>query len=847
MDSFKKSLVGCLMSSLLLAVCVLSVAGEPDSVFVPAAESKVKCTATLEDDFADDSLIVIINEQASKDMKSYDTNDFSEIRAEDIQELTQDIKTTIEEQQAFLQTVFVKQQQSRYSQTVFPGSGTDASLAEEVRQLKTLQDSYQQIIEIRLEEKGKQNVLNAISELEKRDDVFAAQPNYRYYACAEPNDIYLDSQYHIDKISLKDAWDVTTGDSDVVVGVVDSGILTNHEDLYRRVDASLSKDFTGANNISTDPCGHGTHVAGIIGACGNNLKGIAGVCWNIRLANLRVLDSEGEGYTNDFVNAVSFATAKNIPILNFSLSGEQEDTAFKTVISKYPGLIVAAADNDGNLNNDQYPQYPASYTNSNILSVAATNHKDQLWDFSHYGKTSVDLAAPGEDIYSTVPEESVKYPYNPKGYQFSSGTSMAAPYVAGTAALIKSQFPNLTTSEIRNSILNGVDKLSSLSGKCVTGGRLNVAKALEKAAVYARSNYPADQLITGDFDGDGLDDALTIKSLMGQNGTSNKIQFCVARGGGNTTRIWKTVSQYNGSKIINRVVAGDFNGDGKDDVAMMYDYENNKPQTHVFLSTGTSFQDWRSWYTETGFFNPDLVTGRYTAGDFNGDGKDDIAAMYDYADNTTKILVFISKGSSFNAWKSWYYEDTPYYYNASGVTDRFEAGDFNGDGKDDIATFYQYGDNTAQIHIFISTGAKFNNWQTWYAEDNPGYYNLDRVKDRFAVGDYNGDGKDDVATMYNKGNGTVQIHMFLSTGTSLTNWSIWYTSNANSFYADNTCMAAGDFTGDGKDDLVSFYDYQNGLSSLLRFKSLGVAMGGKFENWTKWIVSIQGIIGSKFI
>jgi len=337
-----------------------------------------------------------------------------------------------------------------------------------------------------------QTVLDVINELKDDPNVAYVEPDYIIRATDRiPNDPYYSNLYAPGKISAPKAWDTHTGSKNVVVGVVDTGIQYTHPDLAGNIwvnpdeipgngkdddnngyiDDIYGWNFVSNNNRPLDDNGHGTHVAGIIGAVGNNGIGVTGVTWNTQIAALKFLDADGSGYTSNAILAINYAAEKGFDILNNSWGGGSYSQSLKNAIDAYKGVFVAAAGNEGR-NNDSYPTYPASYTSSNIISVAATTSTDALASYSNYGRTSVDLGAPGSSIYST---------YINSRYASLSGTSMAAPQVSGALALIKSYKPSLTTAQLKSLILNNVDSVSSLSNRTVTGGRLNVAKALAAA------------------------------------------------------------------------------------------------------------------------------------------------------------------------------------------------------------------------------------------------------------------------------------------------------------------------------------------------------------------------------
>lgn len=261
----------------------------------------------------------------------------------------------------------------------------------------------------------------------------------------------------------------------------------------------------------------------------------------------------------------------------------------------------------------------------------------------------------------------------------------------------------------------------------------------------------------------------------------------------------------NPNKFIgSRNAVGDFNGDGLDDYAVMYDYGRARAQLHVFLSTGLGFSEEVWWEAnEVNAFDAARASGRFVAGDFNGDGLDDIAVMYEYSDQDASLFVFLSTGSRFLTWSNWL---SCSEYKATAVTDRFVAGDFNGDGMDDIAAMYKYSDTYACIHVFLSSGNAFSiaNAQ-WLALPE---YDARKVSGRMTAGDFNGDGADDIAAMYEYGDVNAQIHVFLSKRNAFEQGVSWY-SNETGFTAARTTgrFTSGDFNGDGLDDIAAMYDY----------------------------------------
>lgn len=328
-----------------------------------------------------------------------------------------------------------------------------------------------------------------------------AEPNYILHAATTPNDPkYLDNTlWGLNKIAMPAAWDIATGGGPVVA-VIDTGADYNHPDLAANIWTNSTElngqagvdddgngfiddvrgwDFANNDNDAMDDHSHGTHVAGTIAAVGNNGVGVVGVNWSARVMPLKFLNASGNGTTAAAIAALNYAVQMGARVSNHSYGGGPFDRANFDAIAAAgtAGHLVVAAAGNGDffgraINNDTTPFYPASYNPDpdNVISVAATDSADKFASFSNYGATSVDLAAPGVSIYSTVPG----------GYGSKSGTSMAAPHVAGAAALAWAVDPTLTMTQVRARILAGTDPIGALNPTrpTVTNGRLNVANAI---------------------------------------------------------------------------------------------------------------------------------------------------------------------------------------------------------------------------------------------------------------------------------------------------------------------------------------------------------------------------------
>ncbi|HEX8354690.1 MAG TPA: S8 family serine peptidase [Pyrinomonadaceae bacterium] len=295
-------------------------------------------------------------------------------------------------------------------------------------------------------------------------------------------------------VSALAAWGKTQGSKKVVVAVLDSGVDYTHPDLagnmWRRpadmemyFDPQLGvvddRDGFSALASERDPMdenGHGTHCSGIVGAEGDNNLGITGVNWRVEIMPLKFMGRGGFGSTKDAIEAINYVIARkaegvNVRVISASWGSPSRSRALEDVIRKAGEadvLFVAAAGNDA-ANADKRPHFPSGYKLPNVISVAALDRRDELASFSNYGAKSVHVAAPGKEILST---------WLGGAYEEHSGTSMATPFVAGVAGLVLSAEPNLTMKELRERLLSTADRIDSLQGKVVTGGRINAARAV---------------------------------------------------------------------------------------------------------------------------------------------------------------------------------------------------------------------------------------------------------------------------------------------------------------------------------------------------------------------------------
>jgi subtilisin family serine protease len=247
----------------------------------------------------------------------------------------------------------------------------------------------------------------------------------------------------------------------------------------------VGKGFNAITGVADamDDNGHGTHCSGTIGASGNNGQGIVGVIWNVSLIGCKFLDAKGSGYTSDAIKCLAYCRNAKARITSNSWGGGPFSQALydEIVSEKNAGNLFVTAAGNSNLNIDTNAVYPANYDVDNIIVVGASSTSDSRSSYSNYGTINVDLSAPGDNIYSTIPNAS---------FAFYSGTSMATPHVAGTAALLWDAANTSSYIQIKAMILDSVDKVNSLSGYSKTGGRLNVERALSLATSPLPSPSP---------------------------------------------------------------------------------------------------------------------------------------------------------------------------------------------------------------------------------------------------------------------------------------------------------------------------------------------------------------------
>ena len=590
----------------------------------------------------------------------------------------------------------------------------------------------------------------ALEQYRKLPGVVAAQPNYIYHLDATPNDpSFTQAQmYGMFKIQAPAAWDRSTGSAQVVVAIIDTGIRYTHEDIAANmwhnpgeipgngvdddangyVDDYYGYNFANNNSNPIDDYNHGTHVAGTIGGVGNNSKGVVGVNWNVRLMAVKLHDAAGNATAANAALCFQYVTMMknrgvNIRVTNNSWGGPPEAAAYDQVLKDAidatgnAGILnVFAAGND-NRNIETTPSYPASYDSPSILSVASSTSTDARSSFSNWGAVSVDLAAPGSNILSSVNS-------GDSSYANFSGTSMASPHTAGAAALLAAYRPSLSVASLKAALMTTVDVLPQWQGLVVTNGRLNVARAIRKLTVafdfsgdgrteiaiwnpdtgiwsigngsdgvpntqveWGRSNL-SDTPVPADYDGDGRIDIAIFRRNEGN---------------------WYIINSSNGAVNLknwgggaDQPVPADYDGDGLADVAVFRAAEGNWYIRNSSNGTATV----RGW-GQTG--------DKLVPADYDGDGRADLAVWRPSEGN----WYVIRSSNNTVMTRSW----------GEGV-DKPVPGDYDGDGRADLAV---YRPSTGNWHILKSqtNTVRVQNWGD--SSDMP------------VAGDYDGDGVTDVA------------------------------------------------------------------------------------------------------
>jgi hypothetical protein len=541
---------------IVMTISVLLVCSNMNlSVFaeiLTAETENISCGFTLDDDFADDCVLVVLTQEESIKFKEYTPTDFSEIGCKNIKGLAT--------------TKFNKGKNAVESIACAVNSNKEPIID------KSLDlSNYNNILCLELENPGKQNVLDAITELKKRDDVLFAEPNYTIRlmvddagntaSMTDDTELYYKYQLGLsDEINGRDARRLVNFEDPIIIGVIDSGISKERElrfqhsgysvnfTIYDEYDSAIDYVPSDISNDEIDVKGHGTHVAGIIASTIDRYFYFETTNYThiSEFISVRTFYEDGTAELDNVICAIDYLNKRGVPIINFSAGAylpfqyAYNDNSLKNAIENFDGLFVCAAGN-GDINDnpvdlDTTPLFPAAWDMDNLISVGASNSSDELFDSSNFGNYTVDIFAPGENIYSCFPlgesfcDENIENCPNADthisyGYHALSGTSMATAFVTGVAALVMQAYnenaspedPDITPGDIKDYIMYSADDwAAAYENKCVCDGRLDA--------------YAAVCAVLEDFDNTGDDGPCMHEARTYHYTSTTHTQYCASCG-----------------------------------------------------------------------------------------------------------------------------------------------------------------------------------------------------------------------------------------------------------------------------------------------------------------------------
>ncbi len=542
-------------------------------------------------------------------------------------------------------------------------------------------------------------------------DVDYAEPNYTFQASIIPSDTFLNNQWYLQKIKAIEAWDKKRESPEVIIAILDSGVQINHPDLKSNI--WLNKKEIANNNIDDDRNGfiddlngwdfvnnvadpapkfkpdftedgilHGTIIAGIAAASGNNAAGVAGITWKARIMPLKILDDKGEGSASKVIKAIDYAIANGANIINLSFVGFGYSNGLDEAIKRAynAGLIIVAAGGNEVGQGDGYyldetPMYPACLDGANgenrVIGVAATDTIDQKTIFSSFGNKCIDIAAPGVSVFSTVvysPDNQINdQPFNKYYDGYWSGTSVAVPMVSGALALIESANPALNRDEIIKTLLDNTDNISRLNPNYLGQlgkGRLNVAASVNSAQKIL--NNKIEKLLIGPKNG-----MASLVKITDQDGKKENEFYAYA-------------NNFTGGVSF---ASGDINHDGQQEIITAAGFGGG-PHIRIFSSKGELVGQFFA-------FNSSFRGGVNIAiADVNNDGSDEIIAVQ-ASSGDSEIKIFNGRGEFLG---SFYAYDNKFRGGLNIAT-----GDIDGDGEKEIVTGLAAG-KIPEVRIFKAIG-----------------------------------------------------------------------------------------------------------------------------------------------
>jgi subtilisin family serine protease len=630
-------------------------------------------------------------------------------------------------------------------------------------------------------------------------EVDYAEPNYFYRASIIPSDTFFNNQWYLQKIKAVETWDSVRESPSVVIAVLDSGVQINHPDLQSNI--WLNKKEIANNNIDDDRNGfiddvngwdfvnnvpdpapkfktgfseegilHGTIIAGIAAASGNNAAGVAGITWKARIMPLKVLDDKGEGSASKVIKAIDYAIVNGANIINLSFVGFGYSQGFDEAVKRAydAGLIVVAAggnevgQGDG-YNLDETPMYPACLDGAKgenrVIGVAATDTIDQKAAFSSFGSKCIDIASPGISIFSTVvysPNNYIEDQSFDKYYDgYWSGTSVAVPMVSGALALIESANPSLNRDEVIKALLDNTDNISRINPTYL--GQLGKGRLNIKASVnYARSilNNKTEKLLVGPKNG-----MVSLVKITDQDG--NKSNEFYAYG-----------NNFKGGVSFS---SGDINNDGQQEIITAAGLGGG-PHIRIFNINGELISQFFA-------FNSNFRGGvNIATSDVNNDGSDEIIAVQ-ASNGNSEVKIFNGRGQLLG---SFYAYDNKF---KGGLN--LAVGDIDGDGEDEIVTGLAAG-KIPEIKIFKAIGVLQGQFLAYPKTFRGG------VKVTIArVRSVSGGNRAEIITSPEKGGGP-HVKFFDSKGNLLSHFFAF-----NSNFRGGVNLTKADIDNDGLDEIIT--------------------------------------------
>ncbi|MBI4779057.1 S8 family serine peptidase [Candidatus Falkowbacteria bacterium] len=630
-------------------------------------------------------------------------------------------------------------------------------------------------------------------------EVEYAEPNYLYQASIIPSDTFFSNQWYLKKIKAVEAWDGARESPDTVIAILDSGVQISHPDLASNV--WFNKKEVAGNNIDDDKNGfiddingwdfvnsvsdpapkfnagftedgilHGTIIAGIAAASGNNAAGVAGITWKTKIMPLKVLDDRGEGSASKVVKAIDYAIANGANIINLSFVGFGYSKAFDDAVKRAydAGLIVVAAGGNEVGQGDGYyldetPMYPVCLDGANgenrVIGVAATDTIDQKATFSSFGNKCIDIAAPGVSVFSTVVYSPDNYnegkPFNKYYDGYWSGTSVAVPMVSGALALIESANPSLNRDEIIKILLDNTDNISRVNPNYLGRlgrGRLNIASAVN----YAKS------LLSSKVE----------KLLIGpKNGMASLIKI-TDQDGKKDNEFYAYDNKFKGGVSL---TAGDINRDGQEEIITAAGLGGG-PHIRMFNLSGELVGQFFA------FSNNFRGGVNLAVADVNNDGSDEIIAVQ-ASDGNSEIKIFNGRGQLLS---SFYAYDNKF---KGGLN--IAAGDIDGDGEAEIITGLAAG-KIPEVRIFKAAGILQGQFLA-YPKTFRGGVKVTAASVRSGSGSH----RADIVTAPEKGGGP-HIKFFDGKGNLLSHFFAF-----NSNFRGGVDLAKADVDNDGLDEIIA--------------------------------------------